>query len=115
MRNKTRRGAALVRIIEADGKKEYLFIKGLRNAAGNKRAGNRAGQEIIENVRLHGDGAVLEYTQKFDKKQTSLKPIERQELEKIADKCEPKLRSARKRRAEYRGFPFRQMENQRGL
>ena len=79
----------MVRIIEADGKKEYLFIKGLeeRSRKTNEKVTEQV-WEIIENVRLHGDRSVLEYTQKFDKKQTSLKPIEWQELEKIANKCE---------------------------
>jgi histidinol dehydrogenase len=107
----------LVRIIEADGKKEYLFIKGLeeRSRETNEQVTAQV-REIIENVRLHGDGAVLEYTQKFDKKQTSLKPIERQELEKIADKCEPKLRKALENAAlNIAAFHSRQMENQRGF
>ncbi len=107
----------MVRIIEADGKKEYLFIKGLeeRSRETNEQVTAQV-REIIENVRLHGDGAVLEYTQKFDKKQTSLKPIERQELEKIADKCEPKLRKALENAAlNIVAFHSRQMENQRGF
>ncbi|HOB35980.1 MAG TPA: histidinol dehydrogenase [Candidatus Avimonas sp.] len=107
----------MVRIIEADGKKEYLFIKGLeeRSRETNEQVTAQV-REIIENVRLHGDGAVLEYTQKFDKKQTSLKPIERQELEKIADKCEPKLRKALENAAlNIAAFHSRQMENQRGF
>lgn len=107
----------MVRIIEADGKKEYPFIKGLeeRSRETNEQVTAQV-REIIENVRLHGDGAVLEYTQKFDKKQTSLKPIERQELEKIADKCEPKLRKALENAAlNIAAFHSRQMENQRGF
>jgi histidinol dehydrogenase len=107
----------LVRIIEADGKKEYLFIKGLeeRSRKTNEKVTEQV-WEIIENVRLHGDRSVLEYTQKFDKKQTSLKPIEWQELEKIANKCEPKLRKALENAAlNIAAFHSRQIEHQRGF
>ena len=59
----------MIKKIYANGKDEYDFLKKLdsRNAEKDKKV-TAVVSDIIENVKINGDKAVLEYTEKFDGK-----------------------------------------------
>ena len=57
----------MIRTIVADGTTEVNLLKEMRGRAGEIDAKvTRAVMEILEQVRLEGDAAVLRYTRQFD-------------------------------------------------
>lgn len=102
----------MISIVEADGKKEYSLIQTLaeRNRETDRQVTEEV-KDILENVRVHGDQAVIEYTLKFDGKQTSLKPIEGKELAELAETCDPDIYTALKNAAKnIEDFHSRQLQ-----
>lgn len=78
----------MITTVTADGKKEYEYIKLLKERAGSlDKNVIPAVSEIIENVRNNGDEAVKEYTIRFDGKAPERTEIFADEIDSIISTC----------------------------
>ena len=105
----------MIKIIDMrKGKDSGLFDKLVgRDRVGSKDVAGAVG-EILTNVRENGDGAVLEYTKKFDRvvlNASSMK-VSEQEVKTAYDAVDPKLVEViRKSKANIAAFHEKQKEN----
>lgn len=79
----------MIRIAKADGVSERELINQLKARSGEiDRKVTSAVTEILNNVKQNGDGAVREYTLKFDGHMPSKFEISREEIDSSPDKCD---------------------------
>ncbi len=102
----------MIPIVEANGKQEYLLLGQL--AARSQETDRRVTESveaILSDVRTRGDEAVTEYTRRFDGTEPLLAPIEREQLRRLAESCDPDVYAALERAAEnIRDFHRRQVQ-----
>jgi histidinol dehydrogenase len=85
----------MIRTILADGSAEKIYLDELnqrRQETDNEVT--RAVSDILEAVRREGDAAVMRYTAKFDHVEGPIGILEAQDIQKGADRVEPKLLAA---------------------
>lgn len=82
----------MLKIIYADGKSEYTFLKELerRNTKTDPKIENTV-RDIIENVYENGDKALKEYSLKFDKAELECFEVAREEIEKAYNSVSKEL------------------------
>ena len=88
----------MIPIVEANGKQEYLLLGQL--AARSQETDRRVTESveaILSDVRTRGDEAVTEYTRRFDGTEPLLAPIEREQLRRLAESCDPDVYAALER------------------
>lgn len=79
----------MIRIAKADGVSERELINQLKARSGEiDRKVTSAVTDILNNVKQNGDGAVREYTLKFDGHMPSKFEISREEIDSSPDKCD---------------------------
>ena len=79
----------MIRIAKADGVSERELINQLKARSGEiDRKVTSAVTDILNNVKQNGDGAVREYTLKFDGHMLSKFEISREEIDSSPDKCD---------------------------
>ena len=102
----------MIPIVEANGKQEYLLLGQL--AARSQETDRRVTESveaILSDVRTRGDEAVTEYTRRFDGTEPLLAPIEREQLRRLVESCDPDVYAALERAAEnIRDFHRRQVQ-----
>lgn len=87
--------------ILADGKAEVEFLQGLRRRSAETDAQvTKAVAEIIQQVRLNGDQALMEYTEKFDGVRLEKMVIQKEEIQQAAHQADPAFLGALERAAE---------------
>ena len=80
----------MINTVVANGKNEEILIAQLKERSGEvDKKVTLAVTDIIENVKLNGDKAVLEYTVKFDGKAPETTEISKEEIDKAIEKCDP--------------------------
>ena len=91
----------MIRIIRADGAAEFEFISVLqsRSQSMNEET-TRAVESIIEDVKLRGDEAVIDYTREFDKTQLKALRLSQEDLDAAADKVSAELYATMEQAAE---------------
>lgn len=99
-------------IVKADGKKERELLQQLEKRSGEvDRRVTASVSQILDCVRQKGDQAVKDYTLQFDGVNTSLEPVEREQLREWALQCRPEVYRALERAAErIRDFHRRQVQ-----
>lgn len=82
----------MLKIINADGKSEYAFLKELerRNTKTDPKIENTV-RDIIENVYENGDNALKEYSLKFDKADLECFEVAKEEMEKAYNSVSKEL------------------------
>lgn len=86
---------SLLKKIYANGTDEALFLKELQKRNGEKdKKITEVVSEIIEDVRLNGDGAVMRYTEKFDGKLPSYYEVPREVINDALTACDEKFVNA---------------------
>ena len=90
----------MIPMVKTDGKQEFLLLGQLeaRSQEADRRV-TESVERILEDVKLRGDEAVEEYTLRFDGTKPLLAPIEREELKKLAESCDPEVYGAMERAA----------------
>ena len=90
----------MIPMVKTDGKQEFLLLGQLeaRSQEADRRV-TESEERILEDVKLRGDEAVEEYTLRFDGTKPLLAPIEREELKKLAESCDPEVYGAMERAA----------------
>lgn len=87
--------------VMADGKGEYEFVEQIKKRAeSSDKNVVPVVSEIIENVRLNGDKAVKEYTEKFDGKAPQKTEISAEEIDSLISRCDKKFLEAVTKAAE---------------
>ncbi len=102
----------MINIIKADGTKEYEFLRKVeeRNRSTNDNV-TEIVRDIIENVRVNKDKAVIEYTIKFDGKAPDALEVPREQIEASINECDPEfVETLRKAAANIRDFHERQKQ-----
>lgn len=101
-----------ISIAKADGKAERQLLAQLKERSGEVDVKVTAAvQDIIAQVRLRGDVAVREYTERFDGKAPEKTEISRSEMEAALSQCRPEFVEALQRAAEnIRDFHARQKQ-----
>lgn len=101
----------MITTVLADGKKEYEFIKELTARSGNANKEVEAiVADILENVKVNGDKAVKEYTEKFDGKAPKNTMVSKEEIAELIKECDKDFLAALERAAEnIRDFHKRQL------
>lgn len=102
----------MINIIKADGKREYDFLRKVeeRNRSTNDNVTSIV-RDIIENVRVNRDKAVIEYTIKFDGKAPEALEVSREQIEASIKECDPEfVETLRKAAANIRDFHERQKQ-----
>lgn len=102
----------MINIIKADGTKEYEFLRKVeeRNRSTNDNVTSIV-RDIIENVRVNKDKAVIEYTIKFDGKAPDALEVPREQIEASINECDPEfVETLRKAAANIRDFHERQKQ-----
>ncbi len=102
----------MIKIVNADGKAEYDFLKSVRDRSSDTdRDVTAIVADIIDNVRKNGDKAVEEYTIKFDGKAPEFFEVPKEEIEKSVQSCDPEFISTlEKAAANIRDFHARQLQ-----
>lgn len=81
--------------VMADGKQEYEFVEQIKKRAeSSDKNVVPVVSEIIENVRLNGDKAVKEYTEKFDGKAPQNTEITAEEIDSLISQCDKEFLEA---------------------
>ncbi len=79
----------MINTVFADGQAEEILISQLKARSGEvDKKVTAAVNEILENVKVNGDKAVLEYTVKFDGKAPEKAEISKEEIDKAIEKCD---------------------------
>lgn len=87
--------------VMADGKQEYEFVEQIKKRAeSSDKNVVPVVSEIIENVRLNGDKAVKEYTEKFDGKAPQNTEITAEEIDSLVSQCDKEFLEAVTKAAE---------------
>ena len=87
--------------VMADGKQEYEFVEQIKKRAeSSDKNVVPVVSEIIENVRLNGDKAVKEYTEKFDGKAPQKTEITAEEIDTLISQCDKEFLEAVTKAAE---------------
>ncbi len=102
----------MITTVTADGKKEYEYIKLLKERAGSlDKNVIPAVSEIIDNVRNNGDEAVKEYTIRFDGKAPERTEIFSDEIDSIISTCDTEyLETIKKAAKNISDFHKRQLQ-----
>ena len=102
----------MIQLVKKDEKTTRAFVAQMMARAGEKdRKVDAIVADILENVRVNGDQAVKEYTEKFDGKAPEKLEITRKEIKEMLDQCEPAFLDALERAAEnIRDFHKRQVQ-----
>lgn len=102
----------MITTVTADGKKEYEYIKLLKERAGSlDKNVVPTVSEIIENVRNNGDEAVKEYTIRFDGKAPERTEIFPDEIDSIISTCDSEyLETIKKAAKNISDFHKRQLQ-----
>lgn len=80
----------MINTVFADGKAEEILISQLKARSGEvDKKVTATVNEILENVKMNGDKAVLEYTIKFDGKAPEKAEISKEEIDAAIEKCDP--------------------------
>ncbi|MBR5203423.1 MAG: histidinol dehydrogenase [Clostridia bacterium] len=80
----------MINTVFADGKADVSLIAQLKERSGEvDKKVTLAVTDILENVKMNGDKAVLEYTIKFDGKAPEKAEISKEEIDKAIEKCDP--------------------------
>ena len=80
----------MINTVFADGKADVSLIAQLKARSGEvDKKVTLAVTDILENVKMNGDKAVLEYTIKFDGKAPEKAEISKEEIDKAIGKCDP--------------------------
>ncbi len=84
----------MIKIVKADGKAEYEFLKAVRDRSSDTdRDVTAIVSDIINNVRKNGDKAVEEYTIKFDGKAPEFFEVPAEEIDKAVASVDPEFLS----------------------
>lgn len=102
----------MIKIINADGKDELIFLDKLKNRSLNINSKvEKSVIKIIEDVKCCSDKAVLEYTQKFDGAVPDKIEVSKDEVNKAFECCDKQFIEAIQRAAEnIRNFHKKQVE-----
>ena len=102
----------MIQLVKKDEKTTRAFVAQMMARAGEKdRKVDAIVADILENVRVNGDQAVREYTEKFDGKAPEKLEITRDEIKAMLNRCEPAFLDALERAAEnIRDFHKRQVQ-----
>lgn len=80
----------MINTVFADGKADEALIAQLKERSGEvDKKVTLAVTDILENVKVNGDKAVLEYTIRFDGKAPEKAEISKEEIDKAIEKCDP--------------------------
>ncbi len=91
----------MIPVVKADGAAELSLLKEIeRRSEKTNRDVTASVSEILENVKINGDKAVREYTIKFDGVAPEETEITREEMQRLADGCDPDFLKAVERAAE---------------
>lgn len=102
----------MINIIKTDGRTEQRFLAQVRERSSRTNKDVTAVvSEIIENVRMHGDEAVREYTVRFDGQAPESLEVPQSEIIAACEKCDPEFIETLKRAADnIRDFHSRQKQ-----
>ncbi len=102
----------MIQLVKKDEAATREFVQQMMQRAGERdRQVEATVAEILENVRLHGDKAVRQYTQKFDGSVPEKLEISQVELGQMVKQCAPEFVAALERAAEnIREFHTRQKQ-----
>ena len=102
----------MIKIVKADGKAEYEFLKAVRDRSSDTdRDVTAVVSDIINNVRKNGDKAVEEYTIKFDGKAPDYYEVPAEEIDKAVAGVDPEfLATLERAAANIRDFHTRQLQ-----
>ena len=91
----------MIQLVKKDEAATREFVQQMMQRAGERdRQVEATVAEILENVRLHGDKAVRQYTQKFDGSVPEKLEISQVELGQMVKQCAPEFVAALERAAE---------------
>lgn len=91
----------MIQLVKKDEQTTRAFVAQLMARAGEKdKKVDAIVADILENVRVNGDKAVREYTEKFDGQAPEKLEISREEIEGLMQQCEPSFLEALERAAE---------------
>lgn len=91
----------MIKTIIADGKKEYLFLEETKKRAKNvNQTVAQSVMEIINDVKDHGDAAIIKYGIKFDGGCPKEFEVDPKELEKAFEAADPQFKKALENSAE---------------
>ena len=102
----------MIKIVKADGKAEYEFLKAVRDRSSDTdRDVTAVVSDIINSVRKNGDKAVEEYTIKFDGKAPDYYEVPAEEIDKAVAGVDPEfLATLERAAANIRDFHTRQLQ-----
>ena len=102
----------MIKIVKADGKAEYEFLKAVRDRSSDTdRDVTAIVSDIINNVRKNGDKAIEEYTIKFDGKAPEFFEVPKEEIDRAVSECDPDFIGTLERAAaNIRDFHARQLQ-----
>ena len=102
----------MIKIVKADGKAEYEFLKAVRDRSSDTdRDVTAIVSDIINNVRKNGDKAIEEYTIRFDGKAPEFFEVPKEEIDRAVSECDPEFIGTLERAAvNIRDFHARQLQ-----
>lgn len=85
----------MIKIIQADGKSEKLFLERLRKRSEeNDRVVSELVTSVIDDVRRRGDQALIDCTLRFDRVVIEKTELTREEIERAAESVNPDVKEA---------------------